>query len=207
MLHTVLVLGVLALAGAVGAAASEQVFYGKPVRSEKTFSVEGRHVGRKRPGLQAIGEMRRSMDLAELDMQPVSPTNGKVRLPTMVRLNPLIAKPPSQYADLPLRFGRQSEPQIDRTLSIPNLPQRFGRACAECPDVDDAARPPATPHQQWLSVINWPYRSPLWSAINWYCQKGTQRFSGILELNGTTGIFTRDPEQSSGVTSDHTFVL
>ncbi|XP_059899037.1 pro-FMRFamide-related neuropeptide VF isoform X2 [Gadus macrocephalus] len=165
MSRTVLFLGVLALASAGGAAAAEQVLYGKPVRSEKTFLIEGRYSGRKRPSLKAIGEMRRSMDLGALDLEPMSSTNGKSSFPTMVQLYPPttekvyqpIAEPVHLKAKLPLRFGRQSEPSIERSLkSTPNLPQRFGRACAECPDVDNALWPASTP-QYWLSVINRPY--------------------------------------------------
>uniref|UniRef100_A0A8C5C367 Uncharacterized protein n=1 Tax=Gadus morhua TaxID=8049 RepID=A0A8C5C367_GADMO len=151
MSRTGLFLGVLALASAGGAAAAEQVLYGKPVHSEKTFLIEGRYSGRKRP--------------RALDLEPMSSTSGKSSFPTMVQLYPPttekvyqpIAEPVHLKAKLPLRFGRQSEPSIDRSQkSTPNLPQRFGRACAECLEVDNALWPARTP-QRWLSVINRPY--------------------------------------------------
>ena len=57
MSRTFLFLGLLAMArraggAAAAAAASEQVLRGKPVRSEKTFLIEGAYSGRKRPGLK-----------------------------------------------------------------------------------------------------------------------------------------------------------
>jgi hypothetical protein len=55
MSRTGLFLGVLALASAGGAAAAEQALYGKPVHSEKTFLIEGRYSGRKRPSLKVTG--------------------------------------------------------------------------------------------------------------------------------------------------------
>ena len=110
------------------------------------------------------------MDSGALDLELVSPAKGRSSPPTVVRLYQPAAKPVHLNAKLPLRFGRRSEP-VDRTLkSTPNLPQRFGRACAGCPYVDSTAWP-ATPPQHWLGLVNrphydrYPYRR---SDFGWY---------------------------------------
>ncbi|KAK1805311.1 hypothetical protein P4O66_019645 [Electrophorus voltai] len=69
----------------------------------------------------------------------VVPTTSRVNSPTILRLQPISAKPSHLHANLPLRFGRDT--YIERTpKSSINLPQRFGRSggstvrqvCTEC---------------------------------------------------------------------------
>uniref|UniRef100_A0A4W5RIH5 Uncharacterized protein n=1 Tax=Hucho hucho TaxID=62062 RepID=A0A4W5RIH5_9TELE len=101
-------------------------------------------------------EILRSLEVDDLKINVV-PTSEKVSsAPTMVRLYPLPVKPLHLHANLPLRFGRNS--QLDDThspKSTLNLPQRFGRAqgsgatfmtsCTECPrigTVPSATLPP-----------------------------------------------------------------
>uniref|UniRef100_A0A8C7PRH5 Uncharacterized protein n=1 Tax=Oncorhynchus mykiss TaxID=8022 RepID=A0A8C7PRH5_ONCMY len=101
-------------------------------------------------------EILRSLEVDDFKIN-VAPTSGKVSsAPTMVRLSPPPVKPLHLHANLPLRFGRDSQPDDTHSpKSTLNLPQRFGRAqgsvatfmtsCIECPrigTVPSATLPP-----------------------------------------------------------------
>lgn len=97
--------------------------------------------------LQAKSEIRRSLDLESFNVH-VTPTSSKLNLPTIIRLYPPTATPLHMHANMPMRFGRDSNPGEDRSPnSNPNMPQRFGRSweviqmCAECPGVQEAPNP------------------------------------------------------------------
>ncbi|KAL0166517.1 hypothetical protein M9458_038361, partial [Cirrhinus mrigala] len=59
----------------------------------------------------------------------VAPTSGRVSSPTILRLHPIVRKPTLLHANLPLRFGRDSQmtPRERASKTNINLPQRFGR--------------------------------------------------------------------------------
>ncbi|MEQ2163421.1 hypothetical protein GOODEAATRI_029956 [Goodea atripinnis] len=74
----------------------------------------------------------------------VTPATSKMSLPTIIRLYPPTAKPLHMHANMPLRFGRDSNDERVPNSS-PNMPQRFGRSwevmCGECREVRDAPSP------------------------------------------------------------------
>ncbi|XP_028285291.1 pro-FMRFamide-related neuropeptide VF [Parambassis ranga] len=148
MLTAVMLSALLMLGVGVGAAADLQV-YGKSLHGDKTVlgSNEGRHSVRKQPRQQTKSEIHRSLDLESFNIQ-VTPPTSKLSLPTIIKLYPPTAKPLHMHANMPMRFGRQSDPGDDRSPnSTPNMPQRFGRSwellrmCAECRDTREAANP------------------------------------------------------------------
>ncbi|XP_042291597.1 pro-FMRFamide-related neuropeptide VF [Thunnus maccoyii] len=149
MLMTILLSVLLMLGGLGGAAVSDPQFYGKSIHSDKTLlsSDDGRHTVRKQPNQQTKNEIHRSLDLKSFNVH-VSPTTSKVNLPTIIKLYPPTAKPPHLHPNMPMRFGRESDPVDDRLPnSTPNMPQRFGRSwevirmCADCPDAREALSP------------------------------------------------------------------
>ncbi|XP_071383931.1 pro-FMRFamide-related neuropeptide VF [Centroberyx affinis] len=170
MLPTMLLLALLTLGCLGGAAASDLRVYGKPICNEKTplSSKDGRHTVRKQPHLQTSNGIRRSLDLETLNIH-VTPTSSKISLPTMIKLYPPTAKPLHLHANLPMRFGRESDASNDRSpKSTPNLPQRFGRSWevirmrAECPDVGEASSP-TLPQSFGRNSL---YRSLFWTLAN-----------------------------------------
>uniref|UniRef100_A0A4W4DU93 Uncharacterized protein n=1 Tax=Electrophorus electricus TaxID=8005 RepID=A0A4W4DU93_ELEEL len=83
-------------------------------------------------------DIPRSLEMDDFTFNVV-PTTSRVNSPTILRLQPISAKPSHLHANLPLRFGRDT--YIERTpKSSINLPQRFGRSggstvrqvCTEC---------------------------------------------------------------------------
>ncbi|XP_027143314.1 pro-FMRFamide-related neuropeptide VF [Larimichthys crocea] len=138
---TMLVLSTLLMLGGLGgAAASDLQVYGKASYSDRTFlsSNDGRHVAKKQPHQQTKSGIRRSLDLESFNVH-VTPTTSKISLPTIIKLYPPTVKPLHLHANMPMRFGRESNPDDDRSpSSIPNMPQRFGRSweviqmCTEC---------------------------------------------------------------------------
>ncbi|XP_040909757.1 pro-FMRFamide-related neuropeptide VF [Toxotes jaculatrix] len=149
MLTTMFLSVLLMLGGLGGAAASDLQVYGKSIHKDKTLlsSQDGRHTARKQPHQQTKGEIRRSLDLESFNVH-VTPTTSKISLPTIIKLYPPVAKPLHLHANMPMRFGRESDPSDDRAPnSNPNMPQRFGRSweviqmCAECPRVREAPDP------------------------------------------------------------------
>lgn len=87
---------------------------------------------------QTKSGIRRSLDLESFNVH-VTPTTSKISLPTIIKLYPPTVKPLHLHANMPMRFGRESNPDDDRSpSSIPNMPQRFGRSweviqmCTEC---------------------------------------------------------------------------
>ncbi|XP_071356595.1 pro-FMRFamide-related neuropeptide VF [Trachinotus anak] len=162
MSTTVFLLVFLMLGGHGGAAASDLHVYGKLMHSDKTLlnSENGGHAVRKQPHQQTNNEIRRSLDLESFNVH-VRPTTSKISLPTMIKLYPPTAKPVHMHANMPMRFGRQSELGDDRAPnSNPNMPQRFGRAwevirmCAECPDVQEDSNP-ALPKRLGRNSLFW----------------------------------------------------
>ncbi|XP_023286754.1 uncharacterized protein LOC111673268 [Seriola lalandi dorsalis] len=149
MSTTMFLSALLMLGGLGGATASDLQVYGKLIHSDKTLlsSEDGRHTVRKQPHQQTNSEIRRSLDLESFNMH-VTPTTSKISLPSIIKLYPPTAKPVHMHANMPMRFGRESDPGDDRAPnSNPNMPQRFGRSwevirmCAECPDIREAPNP------------------------------------------------------------------
>ncbi|XP_047461354.1 pro-FMRFamide-related neuropeptide VF [Mugil cephalus] len=149
MLRTVMVSALLMLGGLGGAEASDLQVFGKSIRSDKTVLSGGdnRHTVRKQPRQQMKSEIHRSLDLENFNIHVTPPTN-KFSLPTIIKLYPPTAKPLHMHANMPMRFGRESDPGDERAPnSTPNMPQRFGRSwevirmCAECPEVQEAPNP------------------------------------------------------------------
>ncbi|XP_053190526.1 pro-FMRFamide-related neuropeptide VF [Scomber japonicus] len=147
---TAILLSVLLMLGRLGGAVvSDPQVYGKSIHSDKTLpsSNDGRHTVRKQPHQQTRSELRRSLDPNSFNIQ-VNPTTSRISLPTIIKLYQPTPKPLHLHANMPMRFGRDSDPADDRSPnSTPNLPQRFGRSwevihmCADCPDVQEASRP------------------------------------------------------------------
>ncbi|XP_076611324.1 pro-FMRFamide-related neuropeptide VF [Chaetodon auriga] len=167
-MFTTLVLSTLLMLGGLGgAAASDLQVYGKSIHSDNTLSGDdGRHTERKQPHQQTKSEIRRSLDLGSFNVH-VTPTTSKISHPSVIKLIPPTALPLHLHANMPMRFGRESNPADDRSPnSSPNMPQRFGRSwemiqmCAECPDVREAAMPPLRLGRNSL------YRSLLKTLVN-----------------------------------------
>ncbi|XP_008290012.1 pro-FMRFamide-related neuropeptide VF [Stegastes partitus] len=131
-----------------GLGAFDLQVYGKSIHSDKTLLIsnDGKHSARKQPHQQIKGEIRRSLDLESYNIH-VSPTTSKHSLPTIIRIYPPTSIPRHLHANIPMRFGRDSDPRDGRAPSSPNKPQRFGRSskliqmCADCPDVREAPNP------------------------------------------------------------------
>ncbi|GLD57876.1 uncharacterized protein AKAME5_001004300 [Lates japonicus] len=161
MLTTVFLSALLMLGGVRGAAASDLQVYGQSIHSDKTLvsREDGRHTVRRQTH-QQTNENRRSLDLESFNMH-VTPTAGKISLPSIIRLYPPTAKPLHMHANMPMRFGRESHPGDDKVPnSTPNMPQRFGRSwevirmCAECPYVHEA-RNPELPQRFGRNSLYW----------------------------------------------------
>uniref|UniRef100_A0A8C8BZ24 Uncharacterized protein n=1 Tax=Oncorhynchus tshawytscha TaxID=74940 RepID=A0A8C8BZ24_ONCTS len=116
-------------------------------------------------------EILRSLEVDDFKIN-VAPTSGKVSsAPTMVRLYPPPVQPLHLHANLPLRFGRNSQPDdMHSPKSTLNLPQRFGRAqgsvatfmtsCVECPrigTVPSATLPPRFSRNEFYH--SYPFRA------------------------------------------------
>ncbi|XP_069556377.1 pro-FMRFamide-related neuropeptide VF [Brachyistius frenatus] len=148
MLITMIISALLIMVDLGGAAASDFQAYGKSTRRDKTLlsSNDGRHTVRKQPHQQMKSEISRSLDLGSYSIH-VIPTASKVSLPTIMKLYPPTARPLHLNANMPLRFGRESEGDDEEPNSPPNMPQRFGRSrkgirmCADCPQVREAPKP------------------------------------------------------------------
>ncbi|KAK9957768.1 hypothetical protein ABG768_011986 [Culter alburnus] len=93
-------------------------------------------------------EIPRSLEIEDFTLN-VAPTSGRVSSPTILRLQPIMAKPSHLHANLPLRFGRDAQASTgDRApKSTINLPQRFGRSCTMC--VRSGTGPSATLPQRF----------------------------------------------------------
>ncbi|XP_071001679.1 uncharacterized protein, partial [Oncorhynchus clarkii lewisi] len=130
-----------------------------------------RHTTRQRQHPQTNNEILRSLEVDDFKIN-VAPTSGKVSsAPTMVRLSPPPVKPSHLHANLPLRFGRDSQPDDTHSpKSTLNLPQRFGRAqgsvatfmtsCIECPrigTVPSATLPPRFSRNEFYH--KYPFRA------------------------------------------------
>uniref|UniRef100_A0A3Q3IJ60 Uncharacterized protein n=1 Tax=Monopterus albus TaxID=43700 RepID=A0A3Q3IJ60_MONAL len=152
----------LMLGGLRGATASDLQVYGKSIHSDKSLlsSDGGKHTVRKPLHKPTQKEIRRSLDLESFNIH-VTPTTRKTNLPTIIRLYPPTAIPLHLHANMPLRFGRGSDPGDDRAPnSTPNLPQRFGRSwefsqrCTKCPHVRDAINP-VLPQRFGRNIAYW----------------------------------------------------
>ncbi|KAF4100563.1 hypothetical protein G5714_018759 [Onychostoma macrolepis] len=77
-------------------------------------------------------EIPRSLEIEDFILN-VAPTSARVSSPSILRLHPIITKPSHMHANLPLRFGRDTQmTPRERAKSNINLPQRFGRSCTMC---------------------------------------------------------------------------
>ncbi|KAK2887403.1 hypothetical protein QQF64_013470 [Cirrhinus molitorella] len=78
-------------------------------------------------------EIPRSLEIKDFTLN-VAPTSGRVSSPTILRLHPIVTKPTHLHANLPLRFGRETQMTSRERASKSNinLPQRFGRSCTMC---------------------------------------------------------------------------
>ncbi|CAB1320599.1 unnamed protein product [Coregonus sp. 'balchen'] len=136
VMFTLVILGCLGIQGLM---ASDSGAYRMSMTND-------RHTTRQRQHPQANNEILQSLEVDDFKINIV-PTSGKVSsAPTMVRLYPPPVKPLHFHANLPLRFGRNSQPDDTHSpKSTLNLPQRFGRAqgsgatfitsCIECPQI------------------------------------------------------------------------
>ncbi|XP_053303427.1 pro-FMRFamide-related neuropeptide VF [Pleuronectes platessa] len=144
MLTTVFLSALLMLGFVGGAAASD--LYRKSIHSDKTLlgGEDGRQTVRRLPHQQTKSEIRKSLDLESFHMR-VTPTTSKISLPTIIKLYPPTVKPGHMHANMPMRFGRQIDPDEDKAPNSPNMPQRFGRSrgrmCTKCPPVHLAPNP------------------------------------------------------------------
>ncbi|XP_060949313.1 pro-FMRFamide-related neuropeptide VF [Limanda limanda] len=136
MLTTVFLSALLMLGCLGGAAASD--LYRKSIHSDKTMlgGEDGRHTVRRQPHQQTKNEIRKSLDPESFHMR-VTPTTSKISRPTIIKLYPPTAQPGHMHANMPMRFGRQIDPEEDKAPNYPNMPQRFGRSlgrtCTKCP--------------------------------------------------------------------------
>ncbi|XP_075931472.1 pro-FMRFamide-related neuropeptide VF [Anarhichas minor] len=170
MLTAVFLSALLMLAGLGGAAASHLQVYGKSINSDKTLlsSNDGGHTVKKQPHQQSKSEIRRSLDLESYNVL-VTPRTNKISLPSIIKLYPPTAKPLHLYGNMPMRFGRESVPDDDKSPnSPPNMPQRFGRSWGviqlftEGPEVREAQNP-VLPQRFGRSS---PYRRLLRTLVN-----------------------------------------
>lgn len=81
----------------------------------------------------------------------VSPTSGRVSLPTIIELYPPTLQPSHRHVNMPMRFGRDSVHDHDDdhiSTSNANMPQRFGRSrkalqpSGDCPEARGVPSPP-----------------------------------------------------------------
>ncbi|XP_045915345.1 pro-FMRFamide-related neuropeptide VF [Micropterus dolomieu] len=192
MLTAVFLSTLMMLGGLGGAAASDLQVYGKSIHSDKTLvsSDDGRHAVTKQPHQQKKSEIRRSLDLDTFNIH-VTPTSSKISLPTIIRLYPPTAKPLYLHANMPMRFGRESNP------GDANLPQRFGRSwgemkmCAECPTVREAPNP-ALPQRFGRNTPYWSLLRTLANAqllstdLQWAADFDFTTSSEVLEMQENT---------------------
>nr|BAJ41195.1 LPXRFamide peptide precursor [Takifugu alboplumbeus] len=140
MLVTAFLAMLLMIAGIGGAAETDLQVNGK-LNDRTLSSREGRHNVRKQLRHQIKSNILRSLDMERINIQ-VSPTSGKVSLPTIVRLYPPTLQPHHQHVNMPMRFGRDGVQGGDHVPNLnPNMPQRFGRSwkvirlCEDCSKV------------------------------------------------------------------------
>lgn len=87
--------------------------------------------------LQFNSDMHRSLDHESFNM-PVTPATSRFSIPTIIKLYPPTVRPVHSHANMPMRFGRESDDDERAPNSNPNMPQRFGRSwelmqmCAKC---------------------------------------------------------------------------
>ncbi|XP_044027005.1 pro-FMRFamide-related neuropeptide VF [Siniperca chuatsi] len=162
MLTAVFLSTLLMLGGLGGAAASDLQVYGKSIHTDKTLlsSDDGRHTVKKQPHQQTKSEIRRSLDLDSFNIQ-VTPATSKISLPIITKLYAPTAQPLHRHSNMPMRFGRDSNPGDDRfPNSTPNMPQRFGRSweeikmCPQCPGVRKALSP-VLPERFGKNTLHW----------------------------------------------------
>ncbi|XP_040044803.2 pro-FMRFamide-related neuropeptide VF [Gasterosteus aculeatus] len=168
MSTTTFLSALLMLGGLGGEAASDSQVYRKSMNSDRTLlsSNGGGHTVRKQPHQQTTSEIRRSVDLESFRILS-TPRTYKISLPNVIKLYPPTATPIHLHANMPMRFGRESDP-ADDTSSTHNMPQRFGRSwggiqrCAEGPKIREAPGP-VLPQRFGRSS---PYRSLLRTLVN-----------------------------------------
>ncbi|MED6257449.1 hypothetical protein ATANTOWER_023625 [Ataeniobius toweri] len=145
MLTAAILSALLMMGGLGGAVASDFHFFGKSFHNDETLqsSNDDRHSVWKQARKQMASGIRRSLDMESFKLH-VTPATSKMSLPTIIRLYPPTAKPLHMHANMPLRFGRDSNDERVPNSS-PNMPQRFGRSwevmCGECREVRDAPSP------------------------------------------------------------------
>ncbi|XP_014884496.1 pro-FMRFamide-related neuropeptide VF [Poecilia latipinna] len=147
MLTAAILSALLMMGDLGGAAASDFHVFGKSFHNDETLrsSVDDRHSVRKQPRQQVPSGLRRSLDLESFKLH-VTPATSRNSLPTIIKLYPPTAKPLHMHANMPLRFGRDSNDERVPNSS-PNMPQRFGRSweliqmCGECREARDAPSP------------------------------------------------------------------
>ncbi|KAM8841046.1 pro-FMRFamide-related neuropeptide VF [Spinachia spinachia] len=165
---TAILSALLMLGGLGGAVASESRVYWKSINSDKSLlsSNGGGHTGKKQPHQQTTSDIRRSLDLESFRIL-LTPSTYKISLPNIIKLYPPTATPIHLHANMPMRFGRQSDPGDD-TKATPNMPQRFGRSWggvqrwAEGPKIREAPGP-VLPQRFGRSS---PYRSLIRTLVN-----------------------------------------
>ncbi|KAL6099986.1 npvf [Pungitius sinensis] len=169
MSNTAILSALLMLGGLGGAAASDPQVYWKSINSDKTLpsGAGGGHTARRQPHTQTTSEIRRSLDLESFRILS-TPRTYRISLPNIIKLYPPTATPVHLHANMPMRFGRESDP-ADDTNSTPNMPQRFGRSWggiqryAEGPKIIREAPGPVLPQRFGRSS---PYRSLLRTLVN-----------------------------------------
>ncbi|KAF6716737.1 Pro-FMRFamide-related neuropeptide VF [Oryzias melastigma] len=166
MLTTMMLSVLLVLGGLGGAAASDLHVFGKSFHSDDPL--ESSHDSqlsmlRKQLRQQTKRGIRRSLDLESFNIR-VSPTSSKLNLPTVIKLYPPTAKPLHMHANMPLRFGRESDDRVPN--SSPNMPQRFGRSwevlrmCGGCRSVREA-QSPVLPQRFGRNTPHWGFLNSL----------------------------------------------
>ncbi|XP_038156187.1 pro-FMRFamide-related neuropeptide VF [Cyprinodon tularosa] len=147
MLAAAILSVLLTLGGLGGAAASDLHIFGKSFYNDGTLrsSSDDRYTVRKQQSQQMASGIRRSLDLESFKLH-MTPATSRMSLPTIIKLYPPTAKPLHMHANMPLRFGRDSNDERVPNSS-PNMPQRFGRSweliqmCGECREVRDSPSP------------------------------------------------------------------
>ncbi|PWA15431.1 hypothetical protein CCH79_00008432 [Gambusia affinis] len=147
MLAAVILSALLMMGGLGGVAASDFHVFGKSFHNGEILrsSTNDRQSVRKQPLQQIPSGLRRSLDLESFKLH-MTPATSRNSLPTIIKLYPPTAKPLHMHANMPLRFGRDSNDERAPNSS-PNMPQRFGRSweliqmCGECREARDAPSP------------------------------------------------------------------
>ncbi|KAL0962001.1 hypothetical protein UPYG_G00334400 [Umbra pygmaea] len=138
MMFVLFILGCLAVQGVV---AFDTAGFRLPL-----INYNGQHIVQRRQYPKPSNEIQRSLEMDDLKIFAVPTSSKVISAPTMVRLYLPPYKPSHLHANLPLRFGRDIQPDDTHSpKSTLNLPQRFGRSqgsgatipasCSECPRV------------------------------------------------------------------------